>query len=298
MDGLSGPRGHSGLNEGANGAGRTGSEGKMGRVKSFFIICLLVLCGGSGALGSTVIDGWALKIDGQYIPFTDFAAATGASLEGAANLIPGVSVDASGISLGSIDVSGGGGQTGGGTGLGTLSVVISGSGTHTVTLWLDTHIEAGDPFVYWNDYGTVAGSPTGYPWTLSYTIDQPGYDNTSGYIGTAAAQARAGVLDNTNHLPLGGAYSPNDVSLALSMTYTAQPGYQYTIYRFDIGYTVDDFNLGPGFYLLQNGADGGGTLYIDGFAGVPEPSAWVLMLGGLFVIAAMKYWRRAAAKAR
>src|SRR6266481_2815514 len=94
----------------------------MRGLRTPFCVGILLLCGSTIGSASPIFDGWALNIDGVFITFADFASATGPALSAVGGLPPGVSIQTGAMNFGTIDVAGGGGQIGGGTGFGTMSV--------------------------------------------------------------------------------------------------------------------------------------------------------------------------------
>src|SRR5258708_81640 len=135
----------------------------MRHLKTLLLLGVLLLGGGKGAFASSILDGWAVNIDGVFYSFSQYPSPPASSLPGE-SLPAGVSISTDGLNFGTIDVLGGGGQVGDGTGIGTMAVSILGSGTHSVTFWMDAHITNPDDPFYWGDYGAQFGDPTGYSW--------------------------------------------------------------------------------------------------------------------------------------
>jgi len=266
----------------------------------------LLLCGGSLASAEPIFDGWAINIDGIFISFVNYTPANGVSMNNGGvgyNDGPVTAYIANGaFDAGSIDPISEG-QTAGGTGLGQISVSLLGTGTHTVSLWIDHHLEFGNGPVFYNEYGTATGGLQ--PGNLDYTIDDPGYAGGTAYDQTAAVTAPgddAVHLDNQNHL--GNLASPGDVSMALSITYTIPDTAFGAKWRFFLNYSGADylqpgFFLPEGFHLEQNSVDGAGTLYFSATVeDIPEPAGWSLGAGGALMLAAMFFRRRQAAATR
>jgi hypothetical protein len=262
-------------------------------LRIFLLILIVFSFGSPVASASSILDGWAINIDGEVTFFQMFNTATGGDFAGTPVDGNTWSVQTAGFSFGSIDVSGGGGQTGGGTGMGDLFISIAGTGTHTITLWLDHSLDEGQGPAYWSDFAAVAGSlPAGF----QYTADEPGYgDPNNLYTGTAYAQTAAGTLDNTNHLAFNGSNSPSDVSMAIGMTYTIPVNASGAIFHFLVAGSAP----ASGFYLVQSSTLGPDNLYFSADVTpisnpVPEPSDWTLIIGGGLVILGLKLRRRSS----
>ena len=254
---------------------------------------------------SPILDGWAIAIDGNiFTSFLNVDTATQADLM-TTGTVAGADVFVTGtFDAGIIDNIGGNGQIGGGRGLGEIEVSLLGTGTHTVSLWVDHHIEldpgSPDGPRFYDEYGTVFGS---LPSDYNFTIDEPGY-GFNDYVGTAYALNAATALDNINHLPLGGPNSPNDVSMAISITKTIdtandRPGakWRFDLNYFGSGYSQPGAFTPTGFYLTQQSTldNGGDTLYFSAAVeDIPEPAAWYMVIGGVLLLVALRA-RRAAA---
>jgi hypothetical protein len=277
----------------------------MRSLRTPILIAVLLLCGCSMASATPILDGWAINMDGLI--FTSFintsSPATGADLAAAGGTVPGgkFSTEIGYLDAGTIDWASGAGQIAGGMGLGEIDVSFIGSGTHTVTLWMDHHLDFGFGPVFFDESGAVVnGLPAGY----AYTIDEPGYGDQNGYTGTAYAQTQANSLDNTNHQAAGGPVAPSDVSMAISITSTVAPGKYGTKWRFVLGYSSPDYTnpgfvIPAGFNLQQVSEDGVGTLYFSASVeDIPEPGGWALSLGGALMIAGIVLRRRQAGASR
>jgi len=248
-------------------------------LKSFkrpFLVIALLLAGGTMASAATVLDGWAVNLDGLFVSFDNFSVATAAN-------IPNRD-EQSTFDAGTIDVAGGLGQIGpGGTGLGTLGINVFGEGTHTVLVLLDLHIDTGD-FSFFDEFAGTSGSvPTGLTWQ----IDDPYNSNI------AANVAAGGALPNINALPNP---SGGDVSVALAYTFLVPHLQGGTRVNFNVSFTSGTPELNPStFYILQNSNEAPGTIaFSAGLEAIPEPSGWVLIVGGLGAIVALRMRRGAA----
>ena len=240
-----------------------------------FLVIALLLAGGTMASAATVLDGWAVNLDGLFVSFDNFSVAT-------ASNIPNRD-EQSTFDAGTIDVVNGFGQVGpGGTGLGRLGVDVLGEGVHTVVVLLDLHIDTGD-FSFFNEFAGTSGiAPAGLTWQ----IDDPYNSNI------AANVAAGGPLANTNAFP---DPSGGDVSVALAYTFLVPHLQGGMRVNFNVGFTSGAPELNPStFYILQNSNDAPGTIaFSAGLEAIPEPSGWVLIVGGLTAIVALKSRRGA-----
>jgi len=148
------------------------------------------------------------------------------------------------------------------TGLGTVTVSLSGAGSHHVGLFVDHEID--EPFnTLFNEYGSTGGSASS---GQSWEIDEP-------YIGDIYSNFYASSLDSGNAIP---SISPNDVSMALAWDYMLSP-----LESSLVSFTVSAVAPGSGFYLMQNDPDSQFSLYFTSSLAVrtvPEP-ATVFLLG-------------------
>jgi hypothetical protein len=248
------------------------------------LFTFLVSCGPSLVSASPILDGWAIAIDNQI--FTTFAAptpyATQSDLMTSGVLGDGSVVTISGnFDAGIIDYQTDGlGQIGGGMGLGNLQVLIEGTGTHTVSLWVDHHIDVGGTLFYYEG-GTVVGTaPTGY----TYTIDGPYGPDYKDYSGSAYFENATQTLDNINHL---GPDAPSDASMAIGISHNIG---QASVWLFSVGYSGSDyiqpgFAIPDGFHLTQSNIDADGSLYFSAsVSDTPEPSTGFLLGSGAMLL--------------
>src|SRR3990172_2178938 len=165
------------------------------------------------------------------------------------------------------------------TGLGTLTVSVSGAGSHVVGLFLDHEIDETDPGGFTNEYGeavNVGSKPAG----LSWEIDEPEY-----VFGDIYTNFTAGTLDDSNGVP---SSSPDDVSMALLWNFLLAAGETATL-----TFTVTDVAPLSGFYLSQTDPDSPYAIYMTGGlgitggpVGVPEPTSLIILAAGLAGLAA------------
>ena len=151
------------------------------------------------------------------------------------------------------------------TGLGTITVTVSGPGSHFVGLFVDHEIDEAIN-TYFNETGATSGTPAA---GQSWEIDEPGF-----VFGDIYTHFAASTLDNFNAVPVG---SPEDVSMALGWEFSVASGFP-GIVEFNLS---DVAPLG-GFYLMQNDPDSGGSVYFSSdFSVVPLPGAFILVVLGL-----------------
>src|SRR6185312_11099725 len=123
------------------------------------VVFILLSC--APAAASSILDGWAVNLDGVFTSFNQFGPSDVTSLP--------PNVDGSGFDMGTVDLPDGNPDAG--TGTGTITMSFQGAGPHMAIIWLDLHIDDGTP-VYWNEFGDTVGDPApGQSWQ----IDEPGY---------------------------------------------------------------------------------------------------------------------------
>lgn len=163
-------------------------------------------------------------------------------------------------------------------GLGTLSLEITGAGSHYVIGYFDFEVDQ-NTNSYYNEYGLATGTPgDGQSWE----IDEPGW-----VFGDIIDNVYAGALDNGNGVPSG---SEEDASFAIGWNFSLLPGDMAVI-----DYIVSDLSPAAQFYLTQVDAYSEAAFYfssglsIETSGGppgptpspVPEPGTAVLLLAGL-----------------
>jgi hypothetical protein len=164
------------------------------------------------------------------------------------------------------------------TGLGTVTVVLSGAGVHYIGMYADHEIDE-ETNTFFNEFGSTSGvGPTaGQTWE----IDEPGF-----MFGDIFANFDVEALDNSNGVPAG---SEDDVAMALAWDFNLVDGETATA-----TFRVTE-NAPGGFYLAQTDPDSQETIYfssslriVGGGTGVPESGATVGLLGlGLLTLAAV-----------
>ncbi len=207
------------------------------------------------AIAGPVIYEWALNIDGTLHDY--FSPGP---------LPPGVAADL--------------GFTAHTTGLGSISVTVTGAGAHSVTGFFDHEID--EPInTFFNEFGAVTGvAPAGQHWE----IDEPGY-----VFGNIFANLILGLLDNTNGVPAG---SPDDVSMGLGWNFLLGAGQTANIH-----FLVDSVAPAGGFYLTHTDPDSGSSIFLSGGLNivggdVPEPASYVLLATGVACIALARRYRK------
>ena len=160
-----------------------------------------------------------------------------------------------GVNIGAFDTT---------SGLGTVTVSLSGAGSHHVGLFVDHEID--EPTnTFFNEYGSTAGSAAA---GQSWEIDEPGW-----VFGDIYDNFEMSSLDNTNGVP---AALADDVSMALAWDFILSP-----LESSLVSFTVSDAAPGSGFYLMQTDPDSQYSLYFTSSLAirtVPEP-ATVFLLG-------------------
>lgn len=142
------------------------------------------------------------------------------------------------------------------TGLGTITVSVSGPGLHFAGLFVDHEIDAAaNGFV--NETGMAVGTPAAGE---SWEIDEPGFGGGTGvYFGDIYANLANGALDNALLVNLSDGTSgapPDDISMALGWDFllTAE---EEALIRFVLSTTPPS----GGFYLVQTDPDSAASVY-------------------------------------
>lgn len=183
-----------------------------------------------------------------------------------------------GVNLAAFDTS---------TGLGTVSVRLSGAGNHHVALFLDHEIDEAIN-TFFNEYGSTSsgGASAGQSWE----IDEPGFRLVN--PGDIFANFGAGPLDGSNGVP---STAPDDVSMAMAWDFLLGVGETATV-NFLLSLTAP----GSGFYLAQTDPDSQLSVYFSSAMSIRtdgqqlEPAS--AALAGLALLAAWATGRKAVAR--
>ena len=218
-------------------------------------VCALAVCsiGTFGVQATSTLFEYAFNLDGTVSDPTSGDAVPGA-------------VDLSGFDTG--------------TGLGTISVSLSGAGSRYVAVFVDHEIDE-DINTYYNEYGASSGTAAAGE---SWEIDEPGYVSGDIYDNLLASS-----LDNANGVPSG---FPDDVSMALAYDFILTPGDTASL-----DFILSSTAPSSGFYLAQTDPDSGGAIYFSSTLGITHTpqgvpdygTTWSLLLFGLVVV---EFWRR------
>jgi len=158
------------------------------------------------------------------------------------------------------------------TGLGSITVTLSGASMHYVGLFVDHEIDEAIN-TYFNEFGSAIGAPAaGQAWE----IDEPGY-----VFGDIYNHLTSSALDNTNAINPGNFPDGEDVSMAMAWAFS-----ESAVVSFRLSGTAPT----SGFYLSQTDPDSDATIYFssslrpDG-GDVPEPATMLLLSSGLLGLA-------------
>jgi hypothetical protein len=157
------------------------------------------------------------------------------------------------------------------TGLGILTVTVSGAGSHNVDLFVDHEIDEATN-TYYNETGAVLNPADAAP-GQSWEIDEPGY-----YDGDIYENFQASDLDNGIGTSVyGDTIFPDDVSMAM--------GWDFTLGALDIAkvtFSLLDTEPLSGFYLTHTDPESQASIYFSSSLDVtfvPVPGA--VLLGGI-----------------
>lgn len=162
------------------------------------------------------------------------------------------------VSLGGFDTA---------TGLGTVTVSLSGPGSHYVGMFSDHEIDEAIN-TFFNEYGATLGTPAA---GQSWEIDEPGY-----VFGDIYNNFLASALDGTNGVPVG---SPDDVSMAMAWSFILGVDETATL-----SFVVSQTAPTGGFYLWHTDPGSPADLYLSsslnvrqGGGQIPEPATFGLV---------------------
>ena len=201
------------------------------------------------------------------------------NIDGAVSNITGGDPVPAGVNLGGFNDT---------TGLGSITVTLSGAGMHYVGLFVDHEIDQSDN-TFFNEFGSAIGAPgAGQTWE----IDEPGFVN-----GDIYENFENSSLDNSVGISVyGNTVFPDDVSMALARDFSLAAGETALI-----SFLLSDTVVPAGFYLAQTdpdsavaGANANGaniyfssTLEIRGDGEAPEPATLLLLGSGLVALAGL-----------
>lgn len=167
------------------------------------------------------------------------------------------------------------------TGLGTVSIAVTGDGAHFVGLFVDHEIDE-ILNTFFNEVGSMSGAPAA---GQSFETEEPGFvggDIMTNFVG--------GTLDGS----IGP--SPDDVSMALGWDFLLLPGESALI-----DFSLSETAPGSGFYLEHADPASKASVFLSsskkviggqGGQGVPDGgSSLLLLLCGLAGIGAAAKWR-------
>ena len=180
------------------------------------------------------------------------------------------------------------------TGLGTITVTVTGAGLKKSYLYFD-HELSSDINTFFNENGGT--KPGAVPAGLSFEVDEPGWASAPDGPGDIYSNFAALTLDN-GVFKVGAATlpQPNDVSMAFGWDFSLLAG--ETAY---ISYIVADSlqSIGSRYYLTQSDPDSNETLYFatsldirgGGNQPIPEGST-VVGASALAALIGYAGWRR------
>lgn len=178
------------------------------------------------------------------------------------------------------------------SGLGTLSVTISGVGAHSVFGFFDHDIDVSTNS-FFNEVGDAFGSPNS---GQSWEIDEPGYGSFPANVGTGGLVYWGDIFNNFITSSLDNMIffdaidgqsllSADDVSMAMGWDFILDVGETALI-----NFIISDTEIPSGFYLAHTDPQSNQTIYFSSnlnlqssIQTVPEPGTAVLLTLGFAV---------------
>ena len=209
-------------------------------------------------LGAAALLG-AIRADAAAITLFEHALNIDGTVYGAADVLP------ASVNMAAFDTA---------TGIGSITITVSGSGSHSAGLFVDHEIDEATNTFFNESGGTSGTAAAGQHWE----IDEPGWT-----FGNIYGHFVAGALDGTNGVPAG---AEDDVSMALAWSFLLASDEVASI-RF----LVSETQPANGFYLSQFDADSDTSLFFwstldirEAGGNVPEPAGLALVGIGLLAL--------------
>jgi hypothetical protein len=168
------------------------------------------------------------------------------------------------------------------SGLGTISITLTGSaGAHSVLGFFDHEID--EPInSYFNEKGAVSGvAAAGQSWE----IDEPGFVD-----GDIFENFQNAALDNGIGTSIHGAgFSPlgDDISMAMGWDFVLSDALDVAV----IDFILSDTTIPSGFHLIHSDPQSDADIYFSSnldITSIPEPGTLILLVSGLFGLAGLR----------